>query len=185
MVAVRHLTFPLDKNHFPFPFTEFYFTGFCSFSRVKYHAALASGCTELGSCKFKIQFSLTGLNISASGPASFTLTKPHIASTVILKTAERFQNGNLFCFQNRCTKLCTHTSHPQDNPRIQRQPTFTDEESMQRDKFLPTYIFCQPPMFQLRGLCKHPVRKPLLSHLLEKKAVREDCLPQTKISLHE
>lgn len=67
---------------------------------------------KLGSCKFKIQFLLTGLNIPASCPASFILTKPHIASIVILKTAERFQNANLFCFQNRYTKLCTHTSHP-------------------------------------------------------------------------
>lgn len=60
-----------------------------------------------------------------------------------------------------------------------------DQESMQRDKFLPTYISSQPPIFQLRRLCSHPARKPLLSYLQERKRVREDCFPQAKIILCE
>lgn len=70
-------------------------------------------------------------------------------------------------------------------PNNKEGQPFTDQESTQRDKFLPTYISPQPPIVQLSCLCKHPVRKPLLPHLLERKRVREDCLPQAKISLCE
>jgi len=79
---------------------------------VRYHPALASGCTDLKAEKIRVQNPILSLTIPAFCPALLKLTKPHIASIVILNTAERFQNANFFCFQYGCTKLCTHTSHP-------------------------------------------------------------------------
>lgn len=54
IVTVRHLIFPSYKNHFMSPFTEFSFSDFCSFFRMKY-AALASGYTELQAGKLQVQ----------------------------------------------------------------------------------------------------------------------------------
>lgn len=71
-------------------------------------------------------------------PSYIHINKPHIASIVILKTDEWSQNANLFCFQNRCIKLCTHTNHPQDNPK-EVQP-FTDQKVCKEINFSP-HIF--------------------------------------------
>lgn len=57
------------------------------------------------------------------------------------------------------------------------------KESTQKDTFISSFISPQPPISQLRYLCKLLVRKPHPHHLIQRKRVREDCLPLVKISL--
>lgn len=44
-----------------------------------------------------------------------------------------------------------------------------DEESVQEDIFIPTFISLQPPISQLSSNCKLPVRKPHPPDLTERK----------------